>query len=125
MPIVSNPLQPPDARQVSIGGLPNHHDDASSRSTSAYSTYPPSAYPAMQMPVLPQPSMYPSMLGNIPFNHETLKLRLPTDQMQMIINAFNAPKQQATDVSMSTLSHLYAAHTLHRQPCHLHHCHIA
>lgn len=92
LPIVNNPLQPPDARQMSVGGLP-FPDDGSSRSTSAYSTYSPAAYPPMQVPALsPHPASYAHSLGQ-----EGLKLRLPTDQLQTIINALS-PSRPFTNV---------------------------
>ncbi|KAK5134726.1 hypothetical protein LTR08_006241 [Meristemomyces frigidus] len=100
--IVNNPLQPPEAqaRQVSIGGL-QCPDDGSSRSTSAYSNYPPIAYQPMSMPAA-YPTPYAShqmgahTMGAHAFasqmSHEAMKFRLPTDQLQTIINALSPPK---------------------------------
>ncbi|KAK4543933.1 hypothetical protein LTR36_004707 [Oleoguttula mirabilis] len=99
--IVNNLLQPPEAqaRQVSIGGLPIL-DDGSSRSTSAYSTYSPAAYPPMHM-TAPYPVPYASIMGAPmgaqhvgahAMSHEAMKLRLPTGQLQTLINAMSPPK---------------------------------
>ncbi|KAK5121153.1 hypothetical protein LTR85_005637 [Meristemomyces frigidus] len=106
LPIVNNPLQPPEvqARQVSIGGLPVL-DDGSSRSTSAYSAYSSAAYPPMHMTAT-YPASYPyaptisapmgaHQLGAHAMSQEAMKFRLPTDQLQTIINALSPPKQVA------------------------------
>lgn len=73
MPIVSNPLHSAEPRQQ-----PLHVDDeaASRSSSSTYSSYPPSAY-HFGMPALSlNPHAWPS---NVP-------MRLPSDQLQLILN---------------------------------------
>lgn len=104
MPTVSNLIQAPEAHHSSIGGLPQQQDDAtSSRSTSAYSTYPPSAYPAMPLSTAPPPphaSLFSPVMGNMPVNHhDAMRFRLPSDQMQQLIDAIKQPTPPAISVS--------------------------
>lgn len=71
----------------------NSNYDASSRSTSAYSTLTDSGAPLLQkMPMVPA---YPGSLADYARKQQQLSLRLPSDQLQMILSAIQPPSQAA------------------------------
>ncbi|KAK3109329.1 hypothetical protein LTR53_017538 [Teratosphaeriaceae sp. CCFEE 6253] len=88
--IVNNPLQGPEARRVSLGaGLSHVDDSSSSRSTSAYSFVPPAAYPPLDTTV-----HFPSPVTQ-GVQTPQMHLRLPSDQLQKIIDALSPAKTPA------------------------------
>ncbi|KAK0274293.1 hypothetical protein LTR91_020166 [Friedmanniomyces endolithicus] len=86
LPVVNNPLQTPEARRISLGGHLPILDDSSSRSTSAYSFVPPTAYPTFDLA-----APYPGS-GTQSLHNQSMHLRLPSDQLQKIIDALTPPK---------------------------------
>ncbi|KAK1808546.1 hypothetical protein LTR12_017085 [Friedmanniomyces endolithicus] len=102
LPVVNNPLQAPEARRVSLGGHLPILDDSSSRSTSAYSFVPPTAYPTFDMA-----AAYPGS-GAQSLHNQSMHLRLPSDQLQKIIDALNPPRAAETVC--------YAMHRHHVRP---------
>ncbi|KAK1824016.1 hypothetical protein LTR12_001549 [Friedmanniomyces endolithicus] len=86
LPVVNNPLQAPEARRISLGGHLPILDDSSSRSTSAYSFVPPTAYPTFDTA-----AAYPGS-GAQSLHNQSMHLRLPSDQLQKIIDALTPPK---------------------------------
>ncbi|KAK5109405.1 hypothetical protein LTR62_007071 [Meristemomyces frigidus] len=94
MPIVNNPLRGPDIHRLSNGGhgVPQY-DDGSSRSTSGYSVVPPTAYP-----VFDTTTSYLGALAHAA-GQQTMPVRLPSDQIQRIIDALS-PSKPATNLAM-------------------------
>ena len=91
LPVVSNPLQPPDARVSSLGALLPHGDEVggSTRSTSAYSLVPPTAYPFDLGGSFSNHLAPPGLFG------QQQHVRLPSDQIQTIINAMKTQSAAA------------------------------
>ncbi|KAK0285928.1 hypothetical protein LTS00_010719 [Friedmanniomyces endolithicus] len=100
LPVVNNPLQVPEARRISLGGHLPILDDSSSRSTSAYSFVPPTAYPTFDM-AAPYPGSAAQSLHN-----QSMHLRLPSDQLQKIIDALTPPKAAEAVCCMTHRHHV-------------------
>lgn len=77
--------------------------DGSSRSSSAYSLFPESAAPLLtRTPLLP--ATYPGIQSNVVRNNQPIKFRLPTDQLEIIVNALHSQGyQQHTANSTTTM----------------------
>jgi len=100
LPVVNNPLQASEARRISLGGHLPILDDSSSRSTSAYSFVPPTAYPTFDM-AAPYPGSAAQSLHN-----QSMHLRLPSDQLQKIIEALTPPKAAEAVCCMTHRHHI-------------------
>ena len=99
-PVAALPTQPP-----TFPLNPYAHDfvsnyDGSSRSTSAYSVLPDSAAPLLPK-TMPAPA-YPATRADISKKNQ-VNIRLPSDQIQMIINAISSPSPNQQAVHTETI----------------------
>ena len=97
-PLSSMPAPPPPTPtalyndRILLGQDPNSCYDASSRSTSTYSTIPFSALPSMMhmSPGYPDISAYDRTTRN------QFEVRIPSDQLEKILNALESPKRASS-----------------------------
>ena len=89
----SFPGPPPASARDVFQQATNGHHEGSSRSTSAYSTFSDSAAPLMQNN--PSVPAYPGTHEDVTRKNQQFAFRLPSDQLQMIINSISpSPTQQ-------------------------------